>query len=595
MTVLHSLNRLFAKWGWAVIVLLAVSYYASFFSHGLNLGGEGGTTAVIAMRLMEGQRPIVDTFLGYNVLWFYPVAWLFQVTGPSYPALRAFFFAICTLTALLGWRVVLRVAGSGILALATGIVLVLIPGMLFRNYMGLLPVANQLAMVSAFLLPGARGLTGRVLGIAASGAVLGLTYLVRIEVGLLLTVIWLGLFAVILLRPGSQSPRQWQPAIAGLGAGLLAFLAVHGPFVIDAHQRGFLREFTGQYTAFVGYFRWEIQKEIESLRKQFARPNNPPHPEPAVPQMTGTSHVSAVTPPPQSGTDVADGRRARPPVSEILTGERSRDRFFAAAVYLPLPLAGMMVLGGLVAVILAMVRRDPALWDDAWTVLVLTGCSLTLLPQYFSFRPDTPHITEFMVPFWVALSCSLAILSRRAWLSRRKSTVTLAVVSGLAVALMLFVHFGHAWPKESAGTIAARKHGPAVFEGSNGVRVYLRPDRAEAMTGLHRKIVENSQPGEWVVCYPYSPTINFMTDRPSYLWDLYTDNTLAGREFDDFHIRLAKEKQPAVVVIDHRAINNSEASRFPNWARDFYNYLTANYEIVGTFAGNEVFVRRRSP
>lgn len=596
MKSFQSIDSLAAKWGWLAVVILAVIYYASFFSHGLNLGGEGGTTAVIAMRLMEGQRPIADTFLGYNVLWFYPVAWLFELTGPSYPALRAFFFGLCTLTAILGWRVVIRVSGSGLLALATGVILVLIPGMIFRNYMGLLPVANQLAMVSAFLLPGARPLTTRILTSAVSGAVLGLTYLVRVEVGLLLTIIWLGLFVVVLMRPGTRPLQKIPGTLVALAAGLAALSLVHGPFLLDAQHRGFLKEFTGQYTAFIGLFRWEIQKEIASLKNALSRetgqkPDHASEPTaaPAQASQPGETAVAA------SQAEVADGRRARPPVSQILGGERSRDRFFAASVYLPVPLALLIVLGGIAAAIRAWMRQDAELWNDAWTILVLTGCSLTLLPQYFSFRPDTPHITEFMVPFIVALASTIAIVVRRAWVSRNRSTISLAVAATLATGLMTFVHFGHAWPKESAGTMSARKHGPAVFEGSNGVRVFLRPDRAESMTGLHRAIVENSRPGDWVVCYPYSPTINFMTDRPSYLWDLYTDNTLAGRDFDDFHIRLAKEKQPAVVVIDHRAINNSEESRFPNWARDFYAYLTANFELKGTFAGNEVFVRRTKP
>ncbi len=47
----------------------AIVYYSLYVTAGLNLGGEGGTAGVVAMRLLAGQRPIVDTFLGYNVLW----------------------------------------------------------------------------------------------------------------------------------------------------------------------------------------------------------------------------------------------------------------------------------------------------------------------------------------------------------------------------------------------------------------------------------------------------------------------------------------------------------------------------------------------
>jgi len=36
----------------------------------------------------------VETFLGYNVLWFFPVAGLFEITGPSYLVLRWYFFCL---------------------------------------------------------------------------------------------------------------------------------------------------------------------------------------------------------------------------------------------------------------------------------------------------------------------------------------------------------------------------------------------------------------------------------------------------------------------------------------------------------------------
>ena len=100
-------------WGALGVAIFAMIYYAAYYRSGLNFSGEGGTVAIIAMRLLDGQRPIVDTFLGYNVMWFYPVAWLFQVTGPDYTALRIFFFALCTVTGILAFFVVRRVTGSG--------------------------------------------------------------------------------------------------------------------------------------------------------------------------------------------------------------------------------------------------------------------------------------------------------------------------------------------------------------------------------------------------------------------------------------------------------------------------------------------------
>lgn len=121
-----------ARWGALAIMALAVFYYAQYYRSELNLGGEGGTTAVIAQRLMEGQLPFIDTYLGYNVMWFYPVVALFQLTGPDFVALRIYFFVLCTAIGVLGFLTVRRVTGIGWLSFAVGTMLILIPGMLFR-------------------------------------------------------------------------------------------------------------------------------------------------------------------------------------------------------------------------------------------------------------------------------------------------------------------------------------------------------------------------------------------------------------------------------------------------------------------------------
>jgi hypothetical protein len=562
-----------------VLVILAVFYYASYFNNGLNLGGEGGTTAVYAMRLMEGQRPIVDTFLGYNLMWFYPVVWLFQITGPDYLALRGFFFFLCALTALLAFFTVRRVTGSGSLALLTGVLLVLVPGMLFRNYMGLMAVANQLALVSAFLLPVSIP-SRRVLLIGLSGLVLGLTFLIRVEVGLFMSVIWAGLLGLTLFMPGRPWKESLRVSVLGGALAIAAFLAVHAPIAWDAHRRGYATDFYKQYTAFVGLFRWEFQKLLTPPPE--ALPLTPP-PANAAPEIAPTHSVT----PSQVGSE--SSRRQKPALREILLGERSRDRYFAAAIYLPVLVSGGLVIFGSLAFFMAWIRQRPDLWQDSLVVVVLTGCALTLFPQYFFFRPDTPHLVEFMIPLLPAMVCAVALTWRHAGSLLGKVLAGLAVV---ACVLQVWIHLGHAMPKESAGTSAARKHGPAEFVGLNNVRVKLRPDRAEALTAMQAVLVENSRPEDWIVCLPYSPTINFMTDRPSYLWDLYTDNTMAGPEFDEERIAELKKYQPAAVVIDHRAINNSEQSRLPNWAPQFYAYLHKNYDRAGEYAGNEVFLKR---
>ena len=130
------------NWGAPTVAVVSIIYYAQYYRSGLNFSGEGGTVAIVALRLLEGQRPIVDTFLGYNVMWFYPVAWLFQLTGPDYTVLRMFFFALCTLTGVLAFFVARRVTSCGWYSVLTALGPVLIPGMIFRNYMPFLAVVE---------------------------------------------------------------------------------------------------------------------------------------------------------------------------------------------------------------------------------------------------------------------------------------------------------------------------------------------------------------------------------------------------------------------------------------------------------------------
>ena len=126
------------RWLPWLLLGIAIAYYATYALSGLDLGGEGGTTAVIAQRLLDGQRPFVDTFLGYNLLWFYPLVWLFQIFGPNFTVVRIFFFVLSIITALLAYRTVRRVSDSAWLAFVCALVLILIPGIQFRNYLGLL-------------------------------------------------------------------------------------------------------------------------------------------------------------------------------------------------------------------------------------------------------------------------------------------------------------------------------------------------------------------------------------------------------------------------------------------------------------------------
>ena len=567
------------------MVLTAIVYYATYYRTGLNLGGEGGSNAVLAMRLMEGQRPIVDTFLGYNLLWFYPLVALFKVTGPDYVAMRIFFFAVSTLSAILGFFIVRGVTRQAWLATVVAVLLVLVPGMMFRNYMGLIGVLSMLVLLRGYVLP-APTPRRQILRMGVAGLGLSVCFLLRIEPSLLLTLVWLGLAVLYPLGSRAQFCERLRTALLGTLLGIVLLLATHGAVAWHAYQRGFGSAFLNQYTMFVGLFRYEFEREWAKIV--------PPAPATAVPSATPAAAASVaqapqpkqnaapVAPQSEAAPDAArDSRLARPALTEIWQADRPRERFFGLCLYYPVFWSAAFVATASAMLLGALRRGDDDAKRRALVVLTTTGCALALFPQYFFFRPDAPHFSEFMVPFLAAVACSAFVVWEASHLGRRfwKIAVWLLLIPSI---LLVPIYMKAIMPREEAGTFFWS--GETVeFEALNGVRVKISPEDAELLSGLRDAVLSHSEPGEYMVCYPYSPTINFMTDRPSCEWNLYIDDATGAGSFQDEAIARIDKFRPAVIVVDNRPINRTEQSRFKNWARRLMTHIDSTYQPVGTF------------
>lgn len=591
--VAASVEKFLQRWAPLLLVATALVYYGLYYRTGLNLGGEGGSNAVYAMRLMEGQRPIIDTFLGYNLLWFYPLVAIFKFTGPDYVAMRIFFFALSTVSALLGFAVVRNVTRQAWLATGVGVLLVLVPGMMFRNYMGFIGTLSMFVLLKGYVLP-ARSDARQIAWMAATGAGLSVCYLMRIEPSLLLTVIWAGLAVLYPLGPRTLFAGRLRTTLLGTLLGVLVLTGIHGIVAWHAHQRGFGRQFLEQYSNYANLLRHELLSEVEKLRPAPAGPGQSVQPVTAI-SATGGAPVTSITPSPAPPKDEGrDARVARPALLKIWEASRPRDRFLGLCFYYPVFWGAVFVgiAAGLFAV--AVWRGDDADKTRALVVATTTGCALTLFPQYFFFRPDAPHFSEFMVPFIPAVACSAFVLWQSAREARSARWRAWAWALVVPSALLVPIYMKAIMPREEAGTII--QHGELVeFEALNNVRVKVSPEDAALLAGLRDAVLGHSEPGEYVVCYPYSPTINFMTDRPSYEYDLYVDDSLAGSNFQSEAIARIARFRPAVIVIDNRAINRTERSRFKNWAGNLMARITGQYRMVGTFwIGNreiEVYAR----
>jgi len=242
-----------------------------------------------------------------------------------------------------------------------------------------------------------------------------------------------------------------------------------------------------------------------------------------------------------------------------------------------------------VVLLLALARGDFPLRTEALAVLVTAGSALTLFPQYFFFRPDTPHLSEFMVPFLIAMACAIWVVGR--WAKLRRAAALWCGVLVLFCVADIGLYFYHSYPKESAGTIAARRKRKSELVAENGVRALLKRQEKEELQQLCDLVARHTQKGDYLVCYPYAPTVNFMTDRPSFEYNLYVDNAHNVSTFHQDLLQEIEKYRPAAIVIDNRDINQTEDSRFKNWAAESYAWIKANYAYAGTFRRQELYFR----
>jgi hypothetical protein len=568
-----SSSRRWLPW---LLLGIAIAYYATYALSGLDLGGEGGTTAVIAQRLLDGQRPFVDTFLGYNLLWFYPLVWLFQIFGPNFTVVRIFFFVLSIITALLAYRTVRRVSGSAWLAFVCALVLILIPGIQFRNYLGLLGVGNLAALLEAFALPH-RSSKERLIWIIVAAFAIALTFLIRIELGFFFCGVAIASVAAYLLLSEDTFRRRLNHALITIIALPVTFLVVHLPVSYYAEQHGFAAAFWEDYLSY-----WQfIEQKVESVASVKSFESSHPIP--------WSQHLQLVDDP-TTAPPVADRSTRRLPAwTQMFTEKFGKKRILVFLLYYPMLSGAILAAAALFLAIFGIWRNRADEKGEALVLIIGLASAFTLFPQYFFFRPDPQHLSEMMCPFLVVSACSFGMALRRwksphVWL--RWSTRLWQLF--LLVQLWFYLDYGLAVPW--MGSIGRKKPNEQLFRADNGVLAYLPKDQKPEYEALYQAVTQNSAQNDWVICYPYAPTVNFMTNRRSYLYNLYVDNNTRPTTFDEEAIAAIEQKKPAVILIDDDPINATESSRFSVWATTTLEYIKSHYRYVGTYVRNAVYV-----
>ncbi|MDB6174866.1 MAG: hypothetical protein JWL59_4177 [Chthoniobacteraceae bacterium] len=550
------------------LILIGAGYYGLYFRCGFNLADEG-SVMLLSQRILQGERPLTDLMLGYNILWFYPISGLFWLFGVSLVAMRIYFFSLALITALLGYSIVCRITGHRLYAFIVGLLLVAYPGTSYRVYLPFLVMVNGYCLLRLIRDNG-------WLWVTAGATVLGLTFLVRVDVGIFFALIWIGTLVLNAFAP-RHPDRKRAALLPSIVLTAIVVLAVHLPVYFLAKAQGFNREFLQQYVT-----------SYRLMRDGIIRGNLMPAKAAKAP-VARLVNINANKPDVAAPAQEAEAGRmnlARKPFAQIWKAKKWKARAQAFVTYAPI-----FSLGALLTWTLSIgIRRrlEPDIYPRLLTILVLSGGALTLFPQFFGFRPDVSHLAEFMPGFIVAAAAGGFYLFQNI---RAKKYVgpPCAMLVCILLVLHLAVWIVFAFPQRGAGTIALRSGRTEPFHAENGVNILLTSEEAAGYGEIRDLVIKNAQPEEYVVCYPYSPGINILANRPTYEWSLYVDNAVRAPNFDAKTIAKLKSKKPAVIVINDWAINQSKDSRFSVWAGKTQQYIEENYTLAGTILKYQIY------
>jgi hypothetical protein len=543
----------------AALVLFATVYYSLIYRYALNLADEG-SVALLSQRLLHGERPFLNVSLGYNVLWFYPISTLFRLFGTNLLLMRTYFYGISTASGLIAFMLLRRLDAPLWLAFAQGLAVISVTGQYFKAYIPFLVISNLFA-ITLFLTSQRKALLS-----VGAGLLLGTTYLIRIDIGIFLTAIW---FGVILLH-AVLLDRRLRLNLIVAGNFFLGVAVMHLPFIYDAYHRHFLQPFAEQYSNVAGL----ILRPILPRPTQTVAKNQ---------DQTGVGHASATAGTVMETHSVMVDKpptllRRRPFQQIFQKSPRIEYRLLAFLTYIPPLLICALFLAGLY---LCLSKKFAV---DRWLLFsaLLGGC-LTAFPQFYFFRPDLPHLIEFMSGGLAALTCAGWLL----WSSQGRGRLSTAFF--MTIALVAICYLLLTLPNQYGGTLAIRLDRHTNFRGANGADVFLTKDEYEEVNTLFSATVWNSTKKDYVACYPYLPGVNFITARPTFQSLLYIDNVTQSPDWQQVEIDKIKKFRPAVIVIDDWTINGTEESRFSHWAAQMTKFIEGHYRLVAAINNKKVF------
>ena len=539
----------------AALTAIGWLYYGSYYDYYFNWADEG-SVALIAERLYMGERPYIDVELGYGVLWFYPISLLFKSFGVHFLTVRVWFillgFAAALVSYALCWRLTRNRAG----AFAVALLVLLFPGSGYRTYIPLLVIAGAYVL----FLYDARTLKPVVapwLALVANGAFFGIAFLIRGDIA----TVYGGLFLVyhgtagVLAAIRERDPARLLPVLYRISGVVLVAAVVTLPFAMHAKAHGYLDGFLTQYSFFT-------KALISMIQTRFF-------------------------PPPGSTAETAGVLLPRVGLLDIFSLEHTR---WVVMTYVPLLVLLLVAL----YLCLELFKRRLAAPAFAFAdflsanmyLIVLTVGVFSAFPQFFVFRPDFAHLSEFIPGFIVLCGYFLFVVR-----SRVDAPARFALVSrwgSFAVHVVCIVYLvGYAirYPEG----LAFRSERPNRLQIEDRLDVYLTNWEYKVLNGLNTVIRKESGPQDYLLCFPYCPGVNFVTGRRTFQKFLYVDDSFLKIRpgwLPDMQSEIAAKK-PKVIVIWNWDVNKTEISRFSNWAAPLYRQVGETYELKARIVGRD--------
>ncbi|SMH41041.1 hypothetical protein [Azospirillum agricola] len=523
-----ALSPALVTWiGALVLVLVAFAFYGAYIDVGYNYADDGHY-AQTAYEFRLGTDPHAIRF-GYGLLWHKAGDWMFRVTGPSYAAVRALFFMVAGATTVLVWLSARFLGIEAPMAAVAAAIALLVPAYPATAFYGFCTLLNVAAQV-----PAARqGAALRARDLVLPALILSFTFQIRADFGYVFSLP----LAAMVLHAGLAARERRFRRFAGLAATALGvFILGQLPLAVLAIRGGYLDLMVGEYLRY--------PKAITLILLRLL------HLEPAAASGAGTL-------------------LPRVPLTALWAGPPDQAALALLTYGCPLVIAGF-ALFEMVAVARSS-KGTRAGRIGVAGVVALGACAS--LPHYFLYRPDLPHIANFM-PGFLLLS---ALFAARWW----EATTTGsrwggASLPGLLLLLALplvYLWTGSSNPGTGSPALAAGRTIP--FSSANGVHVRVTAGEHALLSGLREVILSHSQPGDRIVCLPFCPGIAFLAERRMLLREHYVDDSLLVTDpgWIERTIALTEAARPPLVITFDWAMNGTELSRVRNWAAPYYAYL----------------------